>query len=277
MSEIELFSAEFQHEHFESHCKENGYTYWLASDLMNFLGYETWQSFQNPINRAIATCTTLQIPIMENFTQLTSMTPGQHYDFKLSRFACYLVVMNADGKKPAVAKAQAYFATLAGAVDRYLEQVERVDRLVTRDEISDRERSLTGVANRAGVQNFAFFQNAGYRGMYNRNINSLRELRDIPSNRSPLDFMGKEELAANLFRMTQTELKIKNENISGQIRLEGTAEDVGREVRRTMMKIGGVAPEDMPKSEDIKKVKKNLKTTSKQIKAIDGGKKKKKD
>ncbi len=276
MSDIEIFSSEFQQEHFENHCKENGYTYWLASDLMNFLGYETWHSFHNAINKAITTCTTLGMPIFEDFTQIPTTIPGQSYDYKLSRFACYLVAMNADGKKPVVAKAQAYFANMAGAMDKYLEEVEKVERLLTRDEISEREMSLSGVVKKAGVVNYAFFQNAGYRGMYNRNINDLRELRDIPSNRSPLDFMGKEELAGNLFRMTQTELKIKNQNITGQTRLEGTAEEVGKEIRRTMIRLGGTAPEELPKSQDIKKVKTTLKSTSKQIKALDGDKKKKK-
>lgn len=268
MSSLDLFSTEFHGDHFEERSKENGFTYWFASDLMKLLDYESWKSFQNAINRAMTTCTTLGIPIMENFSQVQIDNSNQ-YDFKLSRFACYLVVMNADNKKEAVAKAQVYFATLAGALDNYLEEANRVDRLVARDEISERESSLSGVAKSAGVDNYAFFQNAGYRGMYNKNISALRELRQIPSNRSPIDFMGKEELAANLFRMTQTELKIKQDNIKGQHKLEHVAEKIGRQVRNSMLEISGIAPENLPKSEDIKETKKHLKSKSRDIKKID--------
>lgn len=276
MSEINLFGPDFTGNHFENQSKENGFTFWMASDLMHLLGYESWTSFNKAINRAMTTCNTLSIPIMENFTQVEVITDGKSgFDYKLSRFACYLVVMNADNKKPSVAQAQAYFATLAGAVHNYLEEANKVERLVMRDEISDREGSLSGVVKQAGVENYAFFQNAGYRGMYNKNISQLKLIRNIPTNRSPLDFMGKEELAANLFRITQTELKIKQDNITGQKGLESAAESVGKKVRKTMMEISGVPPEMLPKSEDIKKVKTELKSKSKHIKSIDSHKKKK--
>ncbi len=260
-------SSDFSADSFESNAKENGFTYWLASVLMEQLGYETWQSFHKAINKAMTTCNTLSIPIMENFIQV-------EHDYKLSRFACYLVVMNADGKKPAVAKAQVYFATLAGAVQNYIDDASKVERLIVRTEVSEREQSLAGVAKQAGLVNFAAFQSAGYRGMYNCSITSLKNYRNIPDGRTLLDFMGKEELAANLFRITQTELKIKQDNIKGQMRLEGTAETIGRTVRRTMLEISGVAPENFKAVEDIKNVKKELKTTSKQIKLIDSKKNK---
>jgi DNA-damage-inducible protein D len=157
--------------------------------------------------------------------------------------------------------AQAYFATLAGAVHNYLEESKKVERLVVREEISERERSLSGVAYQSGVINYPFFQNAGYRGMYNKNISQLKIMRNIPSNKSPLDFMGKEELAANLFRITQTELKIKQDNLRGQERLEDTALNVGRKVRQTMKDISGVMPEHLPINEDIKDIKKQLKAS----------------
>lgn len=274
MSALELFTADFTGDHFENYSKENGFTYWQASELMALLGYESAASFQKAINKAMTTCVTLNIPVFENFIQIPIIQDGKSLvDFKLSRFACYLVVMNADSKKLPVAQAQAYFATLAGAVHNYIEEADKVERLVVRNEISDREKSLTGVANQAGVENYAFFNNAGYRGMYNKNINDLRLIRNIPAKRSPLDFMGKEELAANLFRLTQTELKIKQDNISGQKRLEVTAETVGRKVRKSMIDISGIAPENLPKQEDINTVKKELKSKSKTIKSIDKKKK----
>ena len=119
------------------------------------------------------------------------------------------------------------------------------------------------------MQQYSYFQNAGYRGMYNKNINQLRELRGIEGGRSPLDYMGKVELAANLFRITQTEMKIQQNEIKGQSRLESAAESVGGEVRSAMIRMNGIAPENLPVGEDIREIKKQLKQKSKQIKGID--------
>ena len=272
MNELTLFGPVFNGDYFENSSQENGFTFWFASELMPILGYESMSSFNKVINKAMTACNTLQIPIIENFVQVYK--DNKELDFKLSRFACYLVAMNADNKKQTVAQAQAYFASLAGAVQNYLDEASNVERIIVRGEISERENSLAGVANRAGVESYPFFQNAGYRGMYNKNISQLRVMRNIPSNRSPLDFMGKDELAANLFRMTQTELKIKHEHITGQKHLENAAENVGKEVRKTMIKISGVAPENLPINDDIKKVKSELKSKLKKIKSIDKPKKK---
>ena len=273
--ELSLFDVGFTGDVFEEQSKDNGYTYWFASRLMSLLGYESMPSFSKAINRAMITCNTINIPIVENFEQIYTIIDGKTItDSKLSRFACYLIAMNADNRKPEVAQAQAYFAALAGAVTHYLEEANKVERLNVRDEISERERSLSGVAKKAGIEHYAYFQAAGYRGMYNMSISKLREIRNIPLNKTPLDFMGKDELAANLFRITQTELKIKNENIRGQTRLEATAENVGKEVRDTMIRISNVAPENLPKSSDISEVKKELKAKSKKIKQIDNKKKK---
>jgi DNA-damage-inducible protein D len=268
--QFDLFSTDFSGEHFEAYSHENGFTYWYASNLMNMLGYKNWQSFQKAINKAMTTCNTLSIPIMENFTQEYKIEAGKSIpDFRLSRFACYLVVMNADNKMPLVAKAQAYFASLAGAVQDYLEEISQIERLVIRDEITEREQSLAGVAKVAGVETYQYFQNAGYRGMYNKNISQLKAMRNIPKTRSLLDFMGKEELAANLFRITQTELKIKQDDIQGQAKLEAAAEKVGKQVRQSMIDISGIPPEALSTEKDIKTVKNNLKSKNKEIKKID--------
>jgi DNA-damage-inducible protein D len=268
MSTIDIFDR-FSDD-FENNSRENGFTYWLASDLMHFLEYESWTSFNKAINKAMTTCNVLNVPIMENFEQISTLIDGKNVqDFKLSRVACYLVVMNGDNKKYAVAQAQGYFASLAGAVHNYMVEVENVERINIRSEISDREASLSGVAHKAGVQNYPFFQNAGYRGMYNQNITRLKSMRNVPAGKSLLDFMGKDELAANLFRITQTELKIKQDNVHGQSQLENAAETVGRKVRQTMLDISGVAPENLTKAEDINNVKKELKNKSKKIKLID--------
>jgi DNA-damage-inducible protein D len=275
MNNIEFFNG-FSEENFETFSNKNAFIYWWASDLMKMLGYENRISFQKAINKAMTTCNTLNIPIVENFIQEKKNPDDMIYDFKLSRFACYLTVMNGDPKKTNVAKAQGYFATLAGAVQHFLTEAEKVERLQIRSEISDRESTLSGIAKSSGIEEgkYGYFQNAGYRGLYNMNINDLRKLRNIELNKSPLDFMGKDELAANLFRLTQTELKIKNEEIKGQIKLENAAYEVGSKVRKTMLEISNTAPENLPKHQDINEVKKELKKKGKEFKKLDKNKKK---
>lgn len=270
MTQMQIFIENFSGENFENFSHENGFTFWYATDLMKMLDYENFHSFSKAVNKAMTTCNTLNINIIDNFLQERRIVDGKEIsDFKLSRFACYLTVMNADNRKQGVAIAQAYFASLAGAVQNYIEEANKIERLVIREELSEREEVLSGVVHQSGVENYAFFRNAGYRGMYNMNINKLRQLRGIPNDKTPLNFMGKEELAANLFRITQTELKIRQENIIGQQPLENAAEKVGRKVRQTMKEISGVLPENLPKHQDIQQVKKDLKIKSRQIKQID--------
>jgi DNA-damage-inducible protein D len=120
-----------------------------------------------------------------------------------------------------------------------------------------------------GVVNFAFFQNAGYRGMYNLDLVQIRRKKGVPAGRSPLDFMGKTELAANLFRITQTEEKIRNEDITGQRPLQCAAEHVGRTVRKTMIDLSGTAPEQLPPARDITRVRGDLKRTGREYARLD--------
>lgn len=271
---LELFSENFNEEHFEGQCRENGFTYWFATDLMRMLGYESWPSFAKAVNKAMTTLNTLNIDIFDNIQNIQRIVDDKNIsDFKLSRLACYLVVMNADNKKQSVAKAQVYFSQLAGAIQDHIEEASRVDRINVRSELSDGEKSLSGVAHQAGVENYPFFQNAGYRGMYNKNISQLKQMRGLEKSKSLLDFMGKEELAANLFRITQTELKIKTSNVKGQSSLEAAAHSVGQEVRNTMKKISGVVPEHLPMHEDIKNIKKEIKSKAKELKKLDNKKK----
>lgn len=243
---------------------------------MEMLGYESWLTFKKAVDKAMITLSTLNISMMDNICQIENIVDGKkEFDFKLSRLGCYLVVMNADNKKQSVAQAQTYFATLAGAVQSYLDESNNVERINIRSEVSEREKSLSGVVFKAGVENYGFFQNAGYRGMYNKNMSQLKKARGIDDKKSLLDFMGKEELAANLFRITQTELKIKSQNITGQRPLENTAEGVGKEVRQTMQKISGILPENLPTHVDIKEVKKSIKAKGRELKKIDSKKSKK--
>ena len=266
----DLFHFDDDRENFDSIAKQNGFTFWMASSLMELLGYQSWSSFNKAIQKAISACTSSNIDIFENFVQASTIVDGKSKpDYKLSRFACYLVAMNADSKKPEVARAQAYFATVAEAFQRYIDEAAELERVLIRDEITEHEKTLSSTAKQAGVDRYGLFQNAGYRGLYNMNISQLRELKQIPKSRSPLDFMGKEELAANLFRVTQTEAKLKNDRVRGQHRAEATAESVGREVRDTMRRISGNTPESLPPSEDIKKVRTAIKASQRDFAKLD--------
>jgi len=257
-------------EGFEEFGHDNGHRYWWESDVKRMLGYTAGPAFDKAKGRAMAACTALGIPIPENFDHCVNDASGEPVqDCKLSRFACYLIAMNGDPRKPEVAAAQAYFATFAEAARQMALQIEGVERMVIRDELSDREKSLTAVATSAGVRDYALFQNAGYRGLYNMNLSKLRRIKGVKDGRTLLDFMGKEELAANLFRITQTEGKIRKENVRGQNNLEATAENVGRHVRRTIEQIGGTMPEQLPPAEDLKRVKSGLKQTHRELQKLD--------
>jgi DNA-damage-inducible protein D len=268
--QLNLFHVEPDRPSFEDLGNQNGGTFWYARDFMGMLGYESYSAFQKPINKAIATCTALNIPVVENFQQTQREIAGQVVpDLKLTRFACYLVAINGDVHKPEVASAQAYFITMAEAFRQYLQGVENVERVQTREEISVQERSLSQLAGNAGLEDFPLFQNAGYRGMYCMNVSQLRHLKGVASDRSVLDFMGREELAANLFRITQTGAKIRNEDLHGQVPLENAAYEVGRTVRKTMIELSGHTPESLPAAEDIKEVRKDIKQAKKEFGKLD--------
>jgi DNA-damage-inducible protein D len=266
-TDLEYFHFEQDKTSFEDLSQQNGFRYWFASDLMKMLGYTDFAVFKKgPINKALIACATLDIDMSVNFKQTTRTIDGIEYpDYQLSKFACYLVAMNGDVKKREVASAQAYFITVTEAFKRYVNEVQQVERVAIRGEVSEREKSLSSVVNDAGIENYAFFQNKGYLGLYNMSIKQLKERKGIPEKRSPLDFMGKEELAANLFRITQTEAKIRNEGIKGQIKLEDAAFSVGSQVRKTMENISGTKPENLPITADIKTVKSTIKSTQKEF------------
>ncbi|MCX7899253.1 MAG: hypothetical protein N2444_04085, partial [Methylocystis sp.] len=266
-----LFHFDGDRPSFEDQAKQNGFKYWLASQLKECLDYSTMQPILKAVNNAIAACAALGIPINENFQEITR--EGSERDWKLSRFACYLTVMNGDARNPLVAQAQAYFITMAEAFRQYVKNATDVERVLIRSELSDREKALSGTASAHGVDNYAFFQNAGYRGMYNMDLAQLRAKKGVPTSRSPLDFMGKTELAANLFRLTQTEERIRNEDVRGQKPLERAAEHVGREIRDTMQRLSGTKPENLLPAQDIRDVQKGLKKSQKEYKKLDAPKK----
>lgn len=268
----DVFHFDDSNDNFNDLSRQNGFTYWYARDFMEMLGYNSYSSFQKVINKAVSACVTLNIDIMENFVQCEREVEGESVrDHKLSRFACYLIAMNSDPKKHQVARAQAFFAAIAEKFRRYVEEADELERVLIRDEISEHEKSLSATAKQAGVDKYGLFQNAGYRGLYNMNLRDLKEHKGLgrDNKRSLLDFMGKEELAANLFRVTQTQLKMKNDGVKGQANAERTAETVGRQVRKAMVDISGTTPESLPLHEDLNKVKSAIKSSHREFKKLD--------
>jgi DNA-damage-inducible protein D len=272
MSELNIFHFEGDRPNFEAYGRQNGFRHWLASDLVEMLDYPSLAALNKAVNKAIAACANLGVSINDNFKEIE--TEGVGKDWCLSRFACYLTVMNGNSRNPKVAAAQAYFVTMAEAFRQYVQTSEGVERVLIRGEVSEREKSLSTTVYSRGVDNYAFFQNAGYRGMYNMNMQDLKQYKGAPDGRSLLDFMGKTELAANLFRITQTEEKIASQNIRGQKPLEKAHESIGKEIRQMMVRNSGKTPESLPLDGDIRDVKSGLKKAGKEFAKIDGPKKK---
>lgn len=262
-NQINLFHFDNNKPNFEDSGQKNGFVFWSARKLMIMLGYADYAVFKRVINKAITVCMTLDIDVNNNFQQVEDIDGKKNYH--LSKFACYLVALNGDVKKPQVAQAQAYFITLTEAFKRYVTEPTEAERVAIRGEVSEREKSLGSLVKESGIENYAFFQNKGFLGLYNMPLKQLKLIKGIPVDRSPLDFMGKEELAANLFRITQTEAKIRNENIKGQINLEHAAFSVGRKIRNTMQEISKTKPEELPAVSDIKAVKSIIKSTHKEF------------
>jgi DNA-damage-inducible protein D len=256
---------------FEAGAHSNGETTWSAREFATFLGYADYSTFaKGPIQRAIAASMRTGIPLEENFRQSTMTIDGKTVpDWKLSRFGCFLVAMNADSKKAEVALAQTYLAGLADAFQDYVNAQAQVDRVVIRGELTDGETSLSSVAKGARVEKYHFFQSEGYRGMYNMTMTQLRARKGVPGTRSPLDFMHSTELAANLFRITQTRDKIVSDGVTGQSMLEHTAREVGKTVRQTMIKLSNTRPEDLPAAPDILQARASLKRTHRTMKNLD--------
>jgi DNA-damage-inducible protein D len=183
-----------------------------------------------------------------------------------------MTALNGDSKNKNVAAAQAYFVSLAEMFAGYgIEHVESMDRLTIREEISEREITLSQTAARSGVGNYASFSMAGYVGMYEMDYQAIRQLRNVSDKpkRSMLDFMGKDELAGNLFRLALTEGRIKKEGTRGQVPLERVAREVGKRVRQTMHDETGVYPEQLPTGQDIKEIRRGLKRAGKDFLPLD--------
>lgn len=269
---------EFNLERFEDAAKQNGVRYWIAHEFMDSLGYETWSSFQKVINKAMASCAALNVQIDEVFIPYV-WDDGEKVvnTYRLTRFGCFLTTMHADSKKPQVAQAKAVLAAIADALVEQQIQRDALERIEVREELKGGESIMAAVAHQAGLQSteFGIFKDAGFRGMYNLSLQQLvkRKGAVLEKGRTLYDFMGKTELAANLFRVTQTAERINNVGAKGVRALSITANEVGQEVRGIMLRSSGVAPENLPIEEDLSKVKGRLKSAAKGMKKLDAPKK----
>lgn len=255
MTEVELYTEEI----FEKikHYTEEGVEFWYARELQHVLEYREWRNFLKTIQKAKDGCEMAQQSVLVHFVDVNKTSPMPNGgvkvmdDFMLSRYACYLIVMNGDPRKAVIALGQTYFAVqtrkqeLADAEFRMMTEDER--RLHLRNEVRGSNKKLASAAQDAGVRNFGKFQNYGYRGLYNgENAADIRKRKGLKQKDDILDYMGSTELAANYFRITQTEDKLRREQIQGEQNANETHYHVGRKVRQTIAELGGTMPEELP-------------------------------
>ena len=261
---------------FEDFRKQNGDAYWWASDLLKMVGYKDLPSFEKVLDRATKAMISLGIPHYKNIVPADREVDGvSTRDFRLTRFACYIAVMNGNPGKPEVAAAQVYFAQQTRQFELQQGHNE-MDRLLIRDELTEGTKALNSTAKGAGVHDFGRFQDAGYLGLYNMQAYQLKHRRGLDKGANLADHMGRTELAANLFRVTQTEERIRNKGIKGQNALEATHRAVGQEVRDIVKKNTGSAPENLPQEKQLPEVRKQLKKGYSKMTEADSKKKSKK-
>lgn len=264
---------------FESlrHVDDDGNEYWLARELMPVLDYGTWDKFKHVIQKAITAAEQANQPANDHFSRVGKMvrlgsgTQRTVQDFKLSRYACYLIVQNGDPSKPVIANGQTYFAIQTRrqelADDEAFRQLsEDQKRVYLRNEVREHNKQLVATAKHAGVktpQDFAVFQDHGYRGLYGGlGARGIHDRKGLKKSQQILDHMGSTELAANLFRATQTDDKLRRDGVAGKKAANVTHHEVGRRVRRTIEDIGGTMPEDLPapdrSAKELEREKKRL-------------------
>jgi DNA-damage-inducible protein D len=255
---------------FESAVRRSadGVEFWSARDLMFLLGYSQWQSFRAVIERAQIACHQSGHRISDHFAEASYSKEIEclSHDMQVTRYGSYLIAQNGDARKKQVAFAQTYFAVHTRkqeverrGADRLSEDQKRID---LRDRIASHNKHLASAAKGAGVDlpvEFAVFQNYGYRGLYGGlDVNGIRDVKGLASKSQILDHMGSTELAANLFRATQAEEKLRREGIQGRENANAAHFEVGQKVRKAISDIGGTMPEKLESAEDISKVRKRL-------------------
>ena len=257
MSELVKYSEQT----FESikHINEYGEEYWLARELQLVLEYAQWRRFSDAIERAKLACKNSGFAIEDHFADVGKMVDigsgaeREIDDVMLSRYACYLIVMNGDPRKEVIAVGQTYFAVKTRQqelIDNYEQLSEDQKRLAIRNEMITHNKSLAEAAQMAGIEDsrdYAIFQNKGYQGLYGGlGAKEIHARKGLKKSQRILDHMGSTELAANLFRTTQTDEKLRRENIQGKQAAYDTHYEVGKKVRQTIKELGGTMPENLP-------------------------------
>lgn len=251
------------------HVNEYGQEFWYARELQTVLEYTEWRNFSKIIEKAKEACKASEIPVDSNFVEVnkiveTGIAAKSIPDYMLSRYACYLIVQNGDPRKEVIAVGQTYFAVKTRQqelIDDYDRLTEEQKRLAIRREMIEHNKSLAEAAQMAGVVeplDFAIFQNHGYQGLYGGlGAKEIKARKGLKKSQNILDHMGSTELAANLFRATQTDEKLRREHIKGKEKANQTHYEVGRKVRQTIKELGGTMPEDLPTpSKSIKRIEK---------------------
>ncbi|MDR2519734.1 MAG: DNA damage-inducible protein D [Eubacteriaceae bacterium] len=239
--------------------------WWSARELSEALGYTQWRNFQKAVDRAMASCENSGQPSAGHFApaskmaEIGSSTFRKVPDYELTRYACYLIVQNADPHKEAVALGQTYFAiqTRRAEVSGALSELDEASkRLAARGSVRQWNILLAKAALRAGAlteEEFLVFQNAGYMGLYGGlTVADIHERKGLAEGESILDYMGSAELIANLFRMSQTEERLKKEGAKNAAEASGTHFEVAEKIRQALIGMGAALPEDMPKEESVK-------------------------
>lgn len=263
------------------HLDENGIEFWYARDLQVVLEYKEWRNFTKVIDKAKDACINSNFSISDHFEridktiELGSTTTRKIEDIKLTRYACYLIVQNSDPRKSIVALGQTYFSMqtrkqeIAEELQKNFDSLsEEQKRLAIRKDLKEHNKHLVNAASDAGVKtaiDYARFQNFGYKGLYGGlDAKGIHTKKGLEKNQKILDHMGSTELAANLFRATQTEDKLKREEIKGKENANNTHFEVGKVVRNTIKELGGTMPEDLPTpTKSIKELEKEEKQKKK--------------
>ena len=255
------------------HMDQNSNEYWLARELMKVLEYKEWRKFNKVIQKAMEACNSSNYSILDHFVlkdkmvNIGSNTTRKLQDYKLSRYACYLTVQNCNPRIKIIALAQTYFAIQTRKQElsekEYTELTEDEKRFYQRDLTRKGNYSLNIAARNVGVKNFDKFHNSGYKGLYNgETANDIAKRKKLRYREDILDNMGSDELIANLFRISQTEQKLKNEKIKLENEANKTHYEVGKEIRNTIKKLGGTMPENLPTPDkslkELEKEKKKL-------------------
>ncbi len=248
---------------FESirHVNKYGQEFWYARDLQIALEYTEWRNFCKVIEKAKEACRGSNNAVSDHFVDVNKIvnagaTSKDIGDIQLSRYACYLIVQNGDPRKKVIALGQTYFAVKTRQqelIENYENLSEDQKRIAIRQEMKEHNKMLVAAAKDAGVEttlDYAIFQNYGYIGLYGGlKASDIKERKGLKKSQDILDYMGYEELAANLFRATQTEAKLRRENIQGKQEANKTHFEVGKKVRDTIKDLGGTMPEDLPTPE----------------------------